>query len=354
MAGAFFDTLKSSFFLNVCYNYRQMIALEKLEKVIEMRTILEIDALHVDPGEIAAVIGPIGSGINELLSLLTGQSLPTSGRIQVAGCNPATEQLSFSQQVGVLFAEDTLYTTRSPHGNLAFHGRLRSLPGARVDEVLSLVGLGDQRKTKFGQLSSGLRRRLAFGIAILHQPRLLLLAEPFARCDDASISLLSQLIGRHAADGGAALILAATDSYLTHLCHTIYELDQGRIVAERRPHDDPVEDALPFKIPVKLEGRVALVNPADILYVEVEEGRSFLQTRTERLPTQFTLSELEERLSRSGFFRAHRSFLVNLQHITEVIPYTRSTYSLRLNDAAGSKIPLSRDAARELRELLDY
>jgi ABC-2 type transport system ATP-binding protein len=331
-----------------------MIELRELEKVMEGRTVLGIETLQVVAGEIAAVIGPTGSGNDTLLALLTGQMQPTNGRVRVTGCDPASEKLPFSRQVGVLFGEDSLYTTRSPRSNLAFHARLRGLPGSRVDEVLALVGLGDQGKTKFDQLSSGLKRRLAYGVTILHQPAVLLLEEPFARCDDNSITLLSQLIGRHAADGGAVLILASTDSYLTHLCDTIYELDQGRIVTERRPHEEPEESALPFKIPVKLEGRVALVNPADILYVEVEDGRSYLQTRTERLPTQFTLTELDDRLSRSGFFRAHRAFLVNLQHITEVISYTRSAFSLRLDDAEGTKIPLSRDAARELRELLDY
>jgi ABC-2 type transport system ATP-binding protein len=331
-----------------------MIRLQSLQKMVEQRTVLDIEALEVAAGEIAAVVGPSGSGNAALLPLLTGQAHPTSGSVRVAGCDPAAERLGFSQQAGVLFGEDTLYATRSPRDNLAFHARLRGLPRARVDEVLALVGLADHGKAKFDQLSSGLRRRLAFGVALLHKPTVLLLVDPFARCDDASISLLSRLIAQHAADGGTALILADTDSYLKRVCHTIYELDQGRIVAQRRPREEAAEPALPFKIPVKLEGRVALVNPADILYVVVEDGRSFLQTQSERLPTQFALAELEQRLARSGFFRAHRAYLVNLQHVTEVIPYTRSSFSLRLDDAAGSKIPLSREAARELREILDY
>jgi ABC-2 type transport system ATP-binding protein len=331
-----------------------MISLQGLQKVAGQHTVLEIDSLTVDPGEIAAIVGPSGSGLTALLPLLTGQSHPTRGSVLVAGCDPAVARLQFSQEVGVLFAEETLYTTRSPRGNLALQARLRGLPRARIDEVLALVGLADQGRARYGELSSGLRRRLAFGVTILHQPRVLLLVEPFARCDNTSIALLSQLIGEHGAAGGTALIMAETDSHLAKLCHTIYEMDQGRIVAERRPQEDPADATLPFKIPVKLEGRVALVNPADILYVFVEDGRSFLQTRDECLPTQFTLAELEERLSRSGFFRAHRAYLVNLQHVTEVIPYTRSSFSLRLDDAEGSKIPLSRDAARELRELLDY
>ncbi|MAU00736.1 MAG: hypothetical protein CL608_26625 [Anaerolineaceae bacterium] len=338
----------------ICYNLLIMITLQKLQKVVDQRTVLDIEELHVSPGEITAVVGPSGSGQTDLLPLLTGQARPTSGSVCIANCNPASERLAFSQQVGILFAEDALYATRSARGNLAFHARLRGLPGSRIDEVLALVGLADHGGVKLDQLSSGLRRRLSFGVAILHQPDVLLLVEPFARCDDASISLLTRLISQHAADGGTVLILADTDSYLAHLCHTIYELDQGRIVAKREPDTDADESALPFKIPVKLEGRVALINPTDILYVEVEDGRSILQTTRERLPTQFTLTQLEERLARSGFFRAHRAYLVNLQHVTEVIPYTRSSFSLRLDDAEGSKIPMSKEAARELRDLLDY
>ena len=64
--------------------------------------------------------------------------------------------------------------------------------------------------------------------------------------------------------------------------------------------------------------------------------------------------ELEERLARGGFFRAHRGYLVNLQHVKEVIPYTRDSFSLRLDDPASTVIPLSKSAAAELKDLLGY
>jgi ABC-2 type transport system ATP-binding protein len=129
-------------------------------------------------------------------------------------------------------------------------------------------------------------------------------------------------------------------------------LNQGRIVERYAPGEQ--QPALPFKIPARSEDRVALVNPGDVLFALAQEGRTYLQTSDERLPTQFTLAELEERLVRSGFFRAHRSFLVNLQHVKEVIPYTRNSYSLILDDPGETEIPLSRASAAELRDLLGY
>jgi ABC-2 type transport system ATP-binding protein len=230
---------------------------------------------------------------------------------------------------------------------------LRGLPKSRTDQVLAQVGLADHADAKLEELPSGLARRLAFGRAILHHPTVLLLVEPFARCDEASISLLGGLMRQLADEGAAVLILADDAANLAPICDTVHVLAQGRIVEAYQPQEERRAE-LPFKIPARLEDKVALVNPADILYADAEGGRAFLQTAEGRLPTQFTLAELEERLSRSGFFRAHRGYLVNLQHVKEVIPYTRNSFSLRLDDPAGTEIPLSKSAARELRELLGY
>jgi ABC-2 type transport system ATP-binding protein len=329
------------------------IEIQGLQKVADQHPALEIAALTVGAGEIAALVGPQGSGKAALLELLLGHARPTLGTVRVAGVEPHGQREAFSRRVGVLFAEDSLYRRQSAEGNLRFHCRLRGLPTSRADEVLAQVGLADQARTRLSKLPPGLARRLAFGCAILHQPVALLLLEPFARCDEASIALLSRLI-REQADGGAAVLLLADDAaHLSALCDTIHTLSQGRITESLRPADEQRAE-MPFKIPVRLEAKVALVNPGDVLFATSEESRTYLQTTEGRLPTQFTLTELEERLARSGFFRAHRGYLVNLQRVKAVIPYTRNSYSLILDDDASTEIPLSKTAARELRDMLGY
>ena len=330
-----------------------MIELAGLQKVVDGNLVIDVEALAVRPGEIAAVVGSVGSGREQLLEILLGQSRPTVGTVRVAGLDPVADRRPFSRRVGVLFSDDTLYTRQSSLANLLFHCRLHGLPKSRAAEMLSLVGLADHANVKADKLPSGLVRRLAFARAILHQPEVLLLAEPLARCDEASIALLSRLIHQLADDGGTQLILADSTAHLTSLCDAIHVLDHGRMVESYAPHEEQ-RAQMPFKIPVKLEGRVALVNPADIRYVVAERSRAFLETAGGRLPTQFTLAELEKRLARSGFFRAHRGYLVNLQHVKEIIPYTRNSFSLLLDDDDGTEIPLSKSAARELRELLGY
>jgi ABC-2 type transport system ATP-binding protein len=327
--------------------------------MIDGRSAIDIEHLQVAAGELAAVIGSPGSGVDALLDLLIGRSRPTAGTVRLNGIDPASDHAGLSSTVGFLFAENALYPRRSPRSHLLFDCRLRGLPKARVTTTLSEVGLADHADVKAEKLAPGLQRRLAFGRAIIHQPRVLILAEPFSACDDATVDLLSRRLRLLATGepqqgiGTSVLVLAHDATHLARLCDIIHVMDRGRIVESREPGADQTA-ALPLKIPVRLEGEVALVNPADILYAAAAEGRSMLHTVNGDLPTQFTLGELEERLSRRGFFRAHRSYLVNLQHVKSVIPYTRNAFSLILEDADETEIPLSKSAAAELRELLGY
>jgi ABC-2 type transport system ATP-binding protein len=330
-----------------------MIVLGNLQKVIDQNTVLDISSLKVDAGDIVALVGPVDSGKETLLEILTGRIIPSAGEVRLSQADPYSERDQVSRKVGVLFPENNLYARLSVKGNLDFFGRLHRITKERVAEVLKQVGLADQANTKVGELSSGLARRLAFGRAILHRPKVLLLADPFGKCDEGSITLLSGVIRQLASDGAAILILAEEDESLDAISDTVYRLEKGRIVDSYRPSEVRYSD-MPFMIPARQEGKVDLVDPSDIYFVMAQEDKAFLQTAEGKLPTQFTLAELEKRLARSGFFRAHRGYLVNLQHVKEVIPFTRDSYTLRLKDEEGTQIPLSKSAARELRELLGY
>jgi ABC-2 type transport system ATP-binding protein len=330
-----------------------MISIEHLQKTAGQNTLLNIEHLAVGAGEVAAVLGPDTADKAALFSLLTGQARPTAGTVRVAGLDPARERARLNRQIGVLFLENGHYERLSARANLEFYCRLCSLPLTRADEVLDLVGLADQASVSAGKLNDNLARRLAVGRAILHKPPVLLLMEPFARCDEASVSLLLRVLQELAASGTTILLLVRENTGLADLCQQVYEMAQGRITRVYNPQEGRQGD-LPFKIPARLEAKVALLNPADILYASAEDDRTLLHTAEGEVPTHLNLAELEERLGHSGFFRAHRAYLVNLQRVKAVIPYTRDSFTLVLDDATGTEIPLSKTSARELRELLGY
>jgi ABC-2 type transport system ATP-binding protein len=331
-----------------------MLEMHNLQKVVDGKTVIAVDSFKVTPGQIVGLLASPGSGAETLIALLTGRLRPSAGRLRLGGLQPHTDHTALSQVLGVMFAEDAVYKNLGTLANLRFQARLHGISSAHAEAVLARVGLADQARKPAGKLSPSLQRRLAFGRAILHEPGFLLLIEPFNRCDKTTVRLLTDQVHSLAESGTAILALSAEISRLTSICDLVYELQDGGFVV--RPSQSPSEDPLrqPFKIPVKTEDTVLLVNPAEVLYVETGERRTFLVTVESRLPTQYTLTELEQRLVRSGFFRAHRSYLVNLQHVREVIPFTRNSFSLRLDDPAGTQIPLSKSAAGELKELLGY
>jgi ABC-2 type transport system ATP-binding protein len=330
-----------------------MIEIKDLQKILDQGRVIDIPSLEIKAGQVAALFGPVDSGKDELFQLFIGELHPTRGSVRLAGVDPYHERKAFSHQVGVLFVDNNLYKRFSVLGNLQFFCRLWRLPKTRAVDVLEQVGLADHASFNTEKLSPGLSRRLALGRAMLNAPRVLLLAEPFAGCEQASVKLISQVIQQLAEAGAAVLIFSQDAANLEQLCDTVHRMDQGRIVESFDPREQQQRQR-PFMIPARGEEKIILIDPADILYVFAQDDRAYLQTREGRLPTQFTLAELEKRLSRSGFFRVHRAYLVNLQQVKEVIPFTRDSFSLRLKDAARTEIPLSKSAERELRELLGY
>ena len=106
------------------------------------------------------------------------------------------------------------------------------------------------------------------------------------------------------------------------------------------------------KIPTKVNEKIVLFDPPEIDYIESVDGQCFLHIKGESFPCNFTLNELEERLLLFGFFRCHRSYIVNLQKVREVITWTRNSYSLVLEDTEKSSVPLSKTKMADLKGML--
>lgn len=106
------------------------------------------------------------------------------------------------------------------------------------------------------------------------------------------------------------------------------------------------------KVLVKASGRQFLLDPQEIVFARVEDGIITIATRQiEGHATYRTIEELQATLDTTSFWRAHRSYLVNLNHIKEVVPWFNSSYQLRMDDKKQSEVPVSRAQSRHLREL---
>jgi DNA-binding LytR/AlgR family response regulator len=104
---------------------------------------------------------------------------------------------------------------------------------------------------------------------------------------------------------------------------------------------------------VRRANKIVLLDPADIVWFEAEETVVFARTAEARLLVERTLNELEEQLGRR-FFRAHRSYLVNVAHIAEILPGEGGAGRIVMKDAARTVLPLSRRQARQLRAIIPW
>ena len=182
----------------------------------------------VDPSRITAVVGGDGAGKSTCLEVLVGLLEPDAGTVQ----RPPKERL------GYVPATAGLYTDLTVQENLDFSASAYRLSGReyrqKSGELLERTGLGPARDRLGGQLSGGMQRKLAVGMALLHAPELLVLDEPTTGVDPVSRAELWRLISGAAADGTA---VAVTTTYVNEAARAVYVvlLDSGKVAASGSP-----------------------------------------------------------------------------------------------------------------------
>ncbi len=341
-----------------------MLQARRLEKIVDNRSVLSIEQLDLTAGEMVAVVGPPHSGKTLLVRILSGEVPPSGGNVMLDN-QDLYVQASARKQIGTLFAEDLLYERLSVRHNLDFYRRLYNQPASRVEEVLTLMGLNDQARQSVSRLAPSVQRRLAFARLLLYRHSIYLLDQPALRCDPPTLELFARQLVRLAEEGAAVLATAEDLAWLGKFCTRIVEIQDGRIVnshlraaEQSTPPDVPApvvpERHTPFRVPARKEDRILLFDPGDILYATSRDGKTIVRTLTEEATSNLTLQELEARLLGRGFFKAHRAYLVNLQHIKSMIQYTRNSYTLQLDDPQETMVPLSKQCEKELQELLGY
>lgn len=376
-----------------------VLAIRQLESYSEHSVIFPAFTMELTRHEAVA----LHTGMNVrsvLLGMLTGKLPVTGGEICINGHRYIGRVKEGAPDTGFLLLEEGQYSRLTVKENLRFYSKLYG-SGRPVDEVLRMVRLDNKAGVRLSALSHSERKRVQYARLILQDPQLLICEEPDQNVDNETKHVFSRLVQQVCGSGKTVLIITGNMETALSVTNRVYRLDekglqafdiqaeeesstkaavseqdadtyrQSADEAEPLPEEGGqpdseilTEDELPDeagqtlqlfrfeKIPTRMNDKIILFNPPEIDYVESSDGQTRLSIGGELYPTAFKINELEERLHSYGFFRCHRSYLVNLQKVREVITFTRNSYSLVLDDAAKTSVPLSKTKMAELKEMM--
>jgi ABC-2 type transport system ATP-binding protein len=192
------------------------------------------------PGEVTGYLGANGSGKSTTMKLATGLIAPTSGEILLGGRPIWENPMAYRQRLGYVPEEPHLYTHLSGLEYLVMVAQLRDMKRSIADErihgLLRLFGLHGDRDVAISSYSKGMRQKILLSAALMHNPDLILLDEPFSGLDVGSSLILRSLIRELAARGKIVLFSSHELETVERVCSHVIILHRGKIVA-----DDSIE-----------------------------------------------------------------------------------------------------------------
>lgn len=215
------------------------IEIQQLDKRFGDFVALDRLSLTIQRGEIFGLLGPNGSGKTTTINIISGLSAPSAGTVRVLGYAMPQEARRVRRLLGAVPQETALYDELTAWDNLDFHADLFDVPARdkarRIGAILDLVQLTERKASRVGTFSGGMKRRLALGRALLHDPELIYLDEPTLGVDVQSRRAIWEYILALMARGKTVLI---TTNYLEEaqvLGDRLAIIDHGKLIAVDTP-----------------------------------------------------------------------------------------------------------------------
>jgi ABC-2 type transport system ATP-binding protein len=199
--------------------------------------------LQVPTGSIYGFLGPNGAGKTTTLRLILGLLKKQSGAISIFNLSFDKSRVEILRNIGSLIESPALYAHLTAKENLAVWQKLYQCPASRINEVLGTVGLGDTGNKKAGQFSLGMKQRLSIAVALLHQPKLLVLDEPTNGLDPNGIVEIRELLKKLNRESGMTILISShllaevekmvTDIGIIHQGKLLYQGPLSRLYDEQ-------------------------------------------------------------------------------------------------------------------------
>ncbi|ABX43948.1 LytTR family transcriptional regulator DNA-binding domain-containing protein [Lachnoclostridium phytofermentans] len=328
-----------------------------------------------------------------LIRLMEGKLDHLKGKVEVS-----------DKRIYVLYNEDGIYKRDNIASYLNFFNKISSKPlsNNQLDGLLRVAGLLEGKKKKIGSLNSLEKQCLHLIRTVSLNPGVIVLKNPLQILNPNEILIYRELLQSIVREYEVAILLLTNNledalnlNVFTYLYDQIglrpfdngemveidkkevcskeerketYKIDYEKVNDTKKVNDTETDSKQAAKDVTKIErtiivppimkiscrydDKLLLFSPDEIDYAESVDGETYVNVNGKAFQATLTLTQLEERLRDYGFFRCHRSYIINIQKIREIISYSRGSYVLRLSNYENSQIPLSRQKLEEMKELL--
>jgi heme ABC exporter ATP-binding subunit CcmA len=221
-----------------------MITVKKINKKFGRKSVINDLDLEVEEGEFVVMLGPNGAGKTTLIKILSTLSRPLSGNVIINGYDIIEESMEVRNSIGVLSHNPFLYDDLTFKENLIFYSRMFQLKKdeSKIKFLAHEVGLFHRLNDRVGQFSRGMKQRAAVARAILHDPPVLLLDEPFTGLDYKAWGILTDILNKFHGQGKTILLI----THNVELGHRIGErltvLVNGKIANDCKKADVGIEN----------------------------------------------------------------------------------------------------------------
>lgn len=208
-----------------------IVETKKISKLYKGEEANKEISISVKKNSIYGLLGPNGAGKSTLLKMLTGMIKPTSGEILFDGRRWSREDLL---SIGALIEQPPIYDNLTAKENLKVRTLMYGLPESRIDEVLDTVKLTNTGKKKAGKFSLGMKQRLGIAIALINNPKLLILDEPTNGLDPIGVAELRELISSFPSKGITVILSSHILSEVELMADYIGIIAKGRLWYEEK------------------------------------------------------------------------------------------------------------------------
>jgi ABC-2 type transport system ATP-binding protein len=197
-------------------------------------TAVEHISFEVRAGEVFGLLGPNGSGKSTIVKTLMGLLEPSDGTVELDGNDALANPVEYKKVLGYVPEEPHLYTYLTGPEYLQLIGRLRRIPDAvlemKINQFLELLGIYDDRYQTLSSYSKGMRQKILIAAAVLHNPRVVVLDEPFSGLDVSAARVLKAFVRALADEGKIVVFSSHVLEVVEQVCSRVIILKDGRIV----------------------------------------------------------------------------------------------------------------------------